>query len=99
MRELAYGRVRYRTAVECHLDRCAMALRTAGGSLCEYGTFSLQMVELRNYYVRRSKDVVWAHHERLPLGFSRWRHLVGGAECRRHSQNRVKNELSYSNVM
>ena len=25
-----------------------------------------------NYYVRMSKDVVWAHHERFSLGFSRW---------------------------
>ena len=36
--------------------------------------------EWLNYYVRMRKDVVWAHHERFPLGFLRWWHSVGGAE-------------------
>ena len=48
------------------------------------------MVEL---LCAHDKDVVWAHHERLPLGVSRMAHSVGGAECARHSgtQTRVKN--------
>ena len=36
-------------------------------------------------------NVVWAHHERLPLIFLRWRHSVGDAERCHHTQNRVRN--------
>ena len=43
-----------------------------------------------NYYVRMSKDVALYPHERFPLGFSRWQHSVGGAECCRHSKPREK---------
>ena len=56
------------------------------GWLCEYiGHFRYKWL---NYYVRMSKNVVWALHERFPLGFSRWRHSVGGAECRRTLRER-----------
>ena len=58
------------------------------GSLREYiGHFRYKWL---NYYVRMSKNVVWDPHERFPLGFSRWPHSVGGAECGRHSKPREK---------
>ena len=58
------------------------------GSLREYiGHFRYKWC---NYYVRMSKNVVWDPHERFPLGFSRWPHSVGGAECGRHSKPREK---------
>ena len=58
------------------------------GSLREY--MGQKRYKLRDYYVRMSKDIVWALHERFPLGFSRWQHSVGGAECCRHSKLREK---------
>ena len=49
---------------------------------------------MRNYYVRMSKDAVWAHHERFSLGFCflELAALSGWycTECRHHSKPRKK---------
>ena len=47
-----------------------VTVRSGVGSLCEY--IGHLLYKWLNYYVRMSKNVVWAqHHERFPLGFSR----------------------------
>ena len=76
------------------LEKCRARSRVSSpsahtvGSLREYiGHLCYKWL---NYYVRMSKDVVWDPHERFPLGFSRWPHSVGGAECCRHSKPREK---------
>ena len=68
------------------------SMKVVNSSLCEYMTRF--RYKLRNYYVRMWKDVVWAHHEGFPLGFSRWRAL--SRQCRRaaHSPTFVQLRLA-----
>ena len=63
---------RYRTREELSCVKCkAGQARKSPTARCvsNMATFSLQMVELLCAHV---ENVVWAHHERFPLGFSRW---------------------------